>query len=70
MSQVKLVDWKYLKTVLLIPYSRQHWTRLSESEYSDVPASVPIGKHRTAWALHEVEAWLQKKLQQRDEHTP
>ena len=59
MSKAIIVDWKYLKTVLLIPYSRQHWRRMSDD--GDAPARVRLSANRVGWRLHEVLEWLEKR---------
>jgi predicted DNA-binding transcriptional regulator AlpA len=68
MSKVIVVDWKYLKNELKLPWSRQHWKRLSDE--GKAPASVSLGPHRTGWVLHEVEDYLRAIIQKRDEQTP
>ena len=68
MSKVIIVDWKYLKEVLKIPWCRQHWRRLGLE--GKAPASIKIGEHRTGWLLSEVESYLQELVRKRDEQSP
>jgi predicted DNA-binding transcriptional regulator AlpA len=59
MSKAIIVDWKYLKTVLLLPYSRQHWRRLSLE--GKAPPALSLGDHRVGWRLSEVIDWLESR---------
>ena len=64
MADYKLVDFKRMKEVYGIPYSRQHIDRLcAENRF---PPKRKIGLHRTCWLASEVEAWIADKLETED----
>lgn len=57
-----LVDYKALKTVFGIPYSRQHLMRLCHS--GDFPTPLKLTNHpngRTAWLVKDVINWLEAR---------
>lgn len=60
----KLVTKKQLKEVYGIPYSFQHIARLESA--GQFPLRVKLGQCRVAYVVEEVEAWIAKRLQQRD----
>jgi predicted DNA-binding transcriptional regulator AlpA len=58
MDDVKVVDWKGIKS-LGVPYSRAHiWRMMKAGEF---PQCFKLGKHRNShpvWWLSAVVAWL------------
>ncbi|MBC7950648.1 MAG: AlpA family phage regulatory protein [Rhodospirillaceae bacterium] len=60
----RLVSKKELKTVCGIPYTPQHIGRLEAA--GRFPKRVQLGPNRVAWLLFEVDAWLNKRIANRD----
>lgn len=51
----KLVDFKGLKSIFSIWYSRSQLSRLEQE--GQFPKRVTLGAHRAAWVEHEIIAW-------------
>jgi prophage regulatory protein len=67
MQQVrKLVSKKELKTLLGIPYSFAHISRLEAA--GKFPRRVKLGACRVAWVLDEVLDWIEERVAQRETH--
>lgn len=65
MQQVrKLVSKKELKSVLGIPYSFAHISRLEAA--GKFPRRVRLGECRVAWVLDEVAEWIEERVALRD----
>ncbi len=64
----QIVSKKELKTVCGIPYSPQHIARLEAA--GKFPKRIQLGQNRVAWLLMEIEEWLDKRIAQRDAHSP
>ena len=57
----RIVDWKVLRT--LVPYSRQHLARLEAA--GQFPLRVTLGPCRVGWVQEEVEAWIERRMNDR-----
>lgn len=51
----RLVTWKELKQLGLVPYSRQHFERLGRAGHAPLRRRY---RNRTVWSLGEVTDWL------------
>ena len=51
-----------------VPYTRQHLSRLERQNPPGFPRRVPIGPGRVGWLVIELEAWLQARIDVRDNH--
>lgn len=60
----KLITRKQLKTDLGIPYSLQHIARLEAA--GQFPKRVRLGQARVAYVMDEICAWIEQRLQERD----
>jgi len=60
----KLVTKKELRTVCGIPYTPQHIARLEKA--GRFPKRIQLGQNRVAWVLSEVDAWIAKRISERD----
>lgn len=60
----KLVDFKGLKAIHGIHFSRTHLTRMEiEKQF---PKRVSLGANRVAWVESEIVAWTLSKIAARD----
>jgi predicted DNA-binding transcriptional regulator AlpA len=60
---VKLIEFKDLRRLKGIPYSRDHWRRLCNA--GEAPSPIKIGR-RIGWDDQEIDSWLDAKKQARD----
>lgn len=51
---MKLVTWKELKALGLVPYTRQHFERLGRKGHAPLRRKW---RNRAVWVLSEVEDW-------------
>lgn len=56
---MKLVTWKELKGLGLVPYTRQHFERLGRAGHAPLRRKW---RNRAVWVLSEVEDWVKKFL--------
>lgn len=49
-----------------VPYTRVHIYRLAKR--GQFPRPVPVGPQRVAWVEAEIDAWVDARLRERDEH--
>jgi prophage regulatory protein len=63
-NRVKLIDYKDLRPVKGIAYSRDHLRRKWKA--NEFPRPISISAHRIAWIEAELDAWLAAKAQARD----
>ncbi len=61
----QLIDKKELTR--LVKYSPQHIARLEKA--GKFPKRLQLGQNRVAWMLAEVEAWIEARLEQRDQRS-
>lgn len=61
----QLIDKRELTK--LVKYSPQHIARLEKA--GRFPKRIRLGQNRVAWLLSEIEAWIEERLQRRDEST-
>jgi predicted DNA-binding transcriptional regulator AlpA len=54
---MKLVTWKELKELGLVPYTRQHFERLGRAGTAPVRRKF---RNRAVWVLSEVQAWQER----------
>jgi prophage regulatory protein len=61
---MKLLSMDELKSVKGISYSRPHLFRLIKSGH--FPTPIKIGENRNAWTEEEIDAWVTKRIAERD----
>jgi prophage regulatory protein len=52
---------------LLVPYTGQHISRLEKD--GKFPKRLQLGPGRVGWLAHEVEAWINERVNARDNTT-
>ena len=62
---MRLLAWKEVR--LKVVYSRQHWDRLITAGRARRP--VRLGEHRVAWLETEIDAWIEERIAQRNQHS-
>lgn len=61
---MRVLSFEQLKPEKGIPHCRQHLHRLIKA--GEFPRPVKVGLARNAWLESEVDAWLQKRVRERD----
>ena len=60
----KLLTFPELKPVKGIAYSRpQIWRKIKDGSF---PRPIHVGKQRVAWVEGELDAWIEKRIAERD----
>jgi prophage regulatory protein len=61
---MKLLSMDELRSVKGISFSRPHLFRLIKA--GQFPTPLKIGENRNAWTEEEIDAWVEKRVTERD----